>query len=524
MAADLTFGSIPQLYREVYDIISPTQEQIDHDTFIKVLSKSNLQKHVLTQIWETADGGTGHLTRNGLYKALALTALAQQGKQLTDNVLETYTDQELPKPSLGDLSDLNKLSRKVHREKHHNALLYRYEELCQLDTVKVELVPEKKGLILKHVEYEITSQKCRATVLRRYNDFVSLHEMLLLRYPYRMIPRLPPKKMMGADRYFIEDRRKSLRRFLNAVVRHPVIGQDKVIKYFLTFNGSDLQHKIKAAFSGVPDEFMTNELALKAKDLVPMDTQLQFSSAREHLRILTQTVTHLRDIADRMVTRSCNAASDMLLMGKELNALHNDTSLVSTWATGNCDTWMYLKKGLKKVSLEFTTLSDKEREKGLQEDDGIVEQLNIFLDILIAYRDLCDRQEKGVLTDHQRALQKMGQYKKKKMTATLHGPSEAGTVEQLEHRILAQENEISNMENRNYFSLYCVQMECQLVHANMVLLYKVLENMADVQSKSHSELGRVWQEMVPIIAEIFPPTTSPLGSPHNSPTQASISI
>ena len=34
-------------------------------------------------------------------------------------------------------------------------------------------------------------------VLRRYNDFVAFQEVLLLRYPYRMIPRLPPKKLMG---------------------------------------------------------------------------------------------------------------------------------------------------------------------------------------------------------------------------------------------------------------------------------------------------------------------------------------
>ena len=49
---------------------------------------------------------------------------------------------------------------------------------------------------------------------------------------------------------------------------------------------------------------------------------------------------------------------------------------------------------------------------------------------------MCDRQEKGVVSDHQRALQKMGQYKKKKMSATIQGPSEAAMVEQLEQRIL----------------------------------------------------------------------------------------
>ena len=33
------------------------------------------------------------MTRNGLYKALAFTALAQQGKTLNDKLLETFSGQ-----------------------------------------------------------------------------------------------------------------------------------------------------------------------------------------------------------------------------------------------------------------------------------------------------------------------------------------------------------------------------------------------------------------------------------------------
>lgn len=39
-------------------------------------------------------------------------------------------------------------------------------------------------------------------VYRRYNDFVSLHELLLARFPYRLIPKLPPKKIVGGNRSF----------------------------------------------------------------------------------------------------------------------------------------------------------------------------------------------------------------------------------------------------------------------------------------------------------------------------------
>ena len=43
---------------------------------------------------------------------------------------------------------------------------------------------------------------------------------------------------LTADRVFIEQRRRSLRRFLNLTVRHPVFCDDKIVIFFLTFNGS----------------------------------------------------------------------------------------------------------------------------------------------------------------------------------------------------------------------------------------------------------------------------------------------
>ena len=67
---------------------------------------------------------------------------------------------ELPKPHLGDLSDLKALSAQVRREKNPNVLNYTYKDLVTLDNVTISLVPEKKGLLLKHVEYEIKSEVC----------------------------------------------------------------------------------------------------------------------------------------------------------------------------------------------------------------------------------------------------------------------------------------------------------------------------------------------------------------------------
>lgn len=47
----------------------------------------------LWQIWEAVDPKQdGYVTRDGLYKALALTALAQQGKSISEKALEQFVD------------------------------------------------------------------------------------------------------------------------------------------------------------------------------------------------------------------------------------------------------------------------------------------------------------------------------------------------------------------------------------------------------------------------------------------------
>lgn len=42
-------------------------------------------------------------------------------------------------------------------------------------------------------------QRFKSCVYRRYNDFVVFHETLLHKFPYRMVPALPPKRMLGGN-------------------------------------------------------------------------------------------------------------------------------------------------------------------------------------------------------------------------------------------------------------------------------------------------------------------------------------
>ena len=171
-----------------------------------------------------------------------------------------------------------------------------------MDEISVTLIPEKKGVVFKHVEYLVESkvkygreemelckandianlssslspsflcpslfvplslqQNLKSSVRRRYRDFEAFHEVLVAKYPYRLVPRMPPKKLAGtfpslphslplspppslislspsspASSAFIEQRRRAMKRFLLLISRHPVLARDEVVKFFLSASG-----------------------------------------------------------------------------------------------------------------------------------------------------------------------------------------------------------------------------------------------------------------------------------------------
>lgn len=71
-------------------------------------------------------------------------------------------------------------------------------------------------------------------VSRRFNDFVSVHDYLISKYPFRCIPRLPAKRVqMFSDEAFLLDRQKSLRRFLGIIAHHHMYKSDPLIQAFI---------------------------------------------------------------------------------------------------------------------------------------------------------------------------------------------------------------------------------------------------------------------------------------------------
>ncbi|KAK9505712.1 hypothetical protein O3M35_009702 [Rhynocoris fuscipes] len=379
-----------------------------------------------------------------------------------------------------------------------------YESLVASDEIKIELIPEKKGLFIKHVEYNVTSKRFRSEVVRRYNDFVVFHELLLNRFPYRIIPKLPPKKIVGVfpgDLNFLENRRKGLRRWLTLISRHPVINQDSILQFFLTQTGSDFNSRFKEVFKNVPDEFMTSEYSANAKELAPQNNN-EFAASREQIRNIYSGIQKIEQIADQVDLRSQGYSTDM----DELKSVLADLSVNNeSYINSNCENnvWIDIRKGLAIVSKQFEQVSCKTNGHSNLEQENVLEKLNILLNVLAGHQDLCERVEKGVAHEHQAALSKLVSLKKRQIQGVLKGTS-AESVAVLEKRMLQQENVIASVELRTAFSLYCVRCETSLVYVYLELLAQVLNSFVSVQISTHSQLAEVWKLIQPTITKCLP--------------------
>lgn len=66
------------------------------------------------------------------------------------------------------------------------------------EKILVTLLPEKEGMFMfQHHNYEVGSSRRGSKVIRRYSDFVWLLDCLHKRYPFRVLPLLPPKRVAG---------------------------------------------------------------------------------------------------------------------------------------------------------------------------------------------------------------------------------------------------------------------------------------------------------------------------------------
>lgn len=125
--------------------------------------------------------------------------------------------------------------------------------------------------------------------------------------PVHQVERHNLLNLMLADAMFLEQRRKALERFINAIVNHPVMKDDGALNVFLTEPAFESWRKRTKVST---DEESASKSLSKAQEMaIPADLEEKLGNIRDHLPSLLASYQKLVLVAERGLARlQANAA------------------------------------------------------------------------------------------------------------------------------------------------------------------------------------------------------------------------
>ncbi|KAI0127559.1 hypothetical protein BJ170DRAFT_580759 [Xylariales sp. AK1849] len=333
------------------------------------------------------------------------------------------------------------------------------------ENILVTLLPEKEGMFMfQHHNYEVTSSRRGSKVIRRYSDFVWLLDCLHKRYPFRVLPLLPPKRVavngnhLSNDGGFIEKRRRGLARFLNAVIRHPILGQEQLVVMFLTVP-TELSVWRKQATISIQDEFSGRALSPGLEDSLPAGPLNElFDRTRSGVRRSADLYINSCSLMDRLVRRSEGVAADHARLALSLTSL-TETSK-DTYATDTNDVPL-LNDGLVAMSKGLKTAQSLLEDESKAWDAGVLEDLKRQRDALVSVRDTFDRRER-LDKDNIPYLERRIQNNETKLAGLRAKPDglvKPGEIERVAESIIKDKESIVQQHNRSIFVRECLRDE-----------------------------------------------------------------
>jgi sorting nexin-8 len=267
------------------------------------------------------------------------------------------------------------------------------------DTITLKLVPEREGIFMfRHVVYVlegiITTKPFK--VVRRYSNFLWLQDCLLKKYPFRIHAVLPPKRFAVdgrylTDDYFLERRRRGLSRFINLLVKHPILGKDKLVVMFLTEEGDPSVWGSSKSLK-IEEEFVKRAAA----PAFVARWNEQDELARWHLLLESaeqafEAVTQLCQIADRMYKRQDAMAADYDRLSRAFGYLNRNLPNVYLQAP---DDMPALTAGLRSAEKYSSDAFLLLRDESNALDIGFLEDLKRIREFLASVKELFSRYQR----------------------------------------------------------------------------------------------------------------------------------
>ncbi|CAE6421680.1 unnamed protein product [Rhizoctonia solani] len=259
------------------------------------------------------------------------------------------------------------------------------------DSAIVTIIPEKQGFLLnRYFVYAVQTE--RGVVQRRYSEFAWLWDCLIRRYPFRVVPSLPPKRI-GPDDQFLEQRRRGLARFLVSILNHPILSQDGLLSTFLTEPHLEIWRKQNSI--SLEEESLSKRVERLEEMSVPGDCAEKLAAVRKKLPGLVDHWTRISVIVDRLIKRREGAAADLTRLTMTLNSLtEHNTSCTLRGESDDCDLCAGVRTGLGRVAARTGGLGEELDGRSRVLNSTLMEAVKSQRDLYLAFQALFARQDR----------------------------------------------------------------------------------------------------------------------------------
>ncbi|RPD64231.1 hypothetical protein L227DRAFT_571799 [Lentinus tigrinus ALCF2SS1-6] len=422
-------ATIPVIYTRAFSAVDPTNTgETSVNALSRVLATSSLPASTVDKIVSLVSSRP-RVSRLEFFVALALAALAQSGKDVSvERVAALAQENALPEPTL-DLSSLPPSQSTFHdimQMPPPPARGYSTEDpwssrftspsaapktpaFGSLDngatsniagtglprewwkkqeTVFVNILGQQGFILNRYLVYEVSSDR-GAPVPRRYSEFVFLWDVLVKRYPFRLLPALPPKRI-GPDDGFLEQRRRGLTRFINFVVNHPVIKDDPVLQSFLT--EPSLEEWRKHTAISYEEESASKRVDRVEEMAIPSDLEDKLAVVRGKIGFLIEHWQRICLLTERIVRRREAAAADLSRLTNTVKSLVEVNE--RCWRGEECELCAGVRQGLAHVSAHTQRHADALEHRSRTMLYSTLEAIKAQRDLYVAMRDLFIRHDR----------------------------------------------------------------------------------------------------------------------------------
>lgn len=368
-----------------------------------------------------------------------------------------------------------------------------------------------------HVTYNVNTvttneayKYSQSVVVRRYSDFLWLHDILAEEYPYAVIPPMPQKNALNRFEIdFVEERRNALQYFIRSVCANPLLKDSKRVRSFLTSDDEKFDEEKAETKSSLKDD-LTNPMKLLkfvGNGLVSVGKQVEKSMNQqlggeaplskedeklakyvEYLNDVSSQITALASHAQDFVDNQRESTNNLIEMGVNLSVL----SQIQQDCVG---------EAMKSMNDAMALTGQLWNEKSVREESALVKPMRLLAALVDEMRMTVGRRS-AILSNYQDAYQGLKKAKAnyKKLAATPGKSSKLAGAEDEIDRYKKRAGKLKKKLNTVTEKINGVIEDFRV--EKMKLIRGIVLDLLQTEMTYYKQIGNVWKNYVPELSKI----------------------